>query len=94
MTENQDTLPVRVTMEGMLARIVKTEYSALNDGKTTLCMLHIENGFTILGTSACVDPAQFNKALGEKYSFEKAVEQMWPLEGYLLAENRYQESLK
>lgn len=90
MTENLETLPVRVTMESMLAKIKKTEYTVLGDSTTTLCMLTLENGHTILGTSACVDPAQYNKATGEKYAFEKAIDHMWPLEGYLLAEKRYQ----
>ena len=44
------------------------------------------NGYVVLGTSACADPAMFNKALGEQYSYADAIKQLWPLEGYLLRE--------
>jgi hypothetical protein len=52
----------------------------------------LENGFTVEGSSACVVKEEYNQALGEKYSFEKVIDKMWELEGYLLAEKRYQAS--
>jgi hypothetical protein len=52
----------------------------------------MENGYTINGHSACVDPAKYNQALGEKYAYEDAINKAWPLEGYLLAEEIYQRS--
>ena len=40
------------------------------------------------GESACVDPVNYNKALGEKYAKERAEatarNKLWELEGYLL----------
>jgi hypothetical protein len=33
---------------------------------------------------------EYNQALGEKYAYEDAVNKIWQLEGYLLAEKRYQ----
>lgn len=65
-------------------------YTVLPDTTTTLCQLRMVNGYTILGTSACVDPTKYNQALGEKYAYEDAINKAWPLEGYLLAERRYQ----
>jgi hypothetical protein len=53
----------------------------------------MQNGFTILGQSSCVDPKEFNIALGEKYAYEDAIDKSWQLEGYLLAERRYQAGL-
>jgi hypothetical protein len=53
----------------------------------------MQNGFTILGQSSCVDPKEFNIALGEKYAYEDAIDKIWQLEGYLLAERRYQAGL-
>lgn len=76
-----------VTMGDILAKIKKSEYLILPDGRTTLCMLTLENGYTIRGESSCVSIENFNVALGEKYAYENAVEKIWPLEGYLLAEH-------
>lgn len=83
-----ETKPQRtaVSLNDIHAKVKKTTYTVLPDTTTTVCQLHMENGFVILGTSGCVDPAKFNKALGEKYAYEKAIDKAWELEGYLLAE--------
>jgi len=52
----------------------------------------LENGYTIKGLSACVDPAEFDLNLGRKYALEDAIRQIWPLEGYLLAEKMFQDA--
>lgn len=90
MDKQQDTLPTKVDLTDMMAKVERTDYARLSDGKTTLCVLHLKNGYTIVGKSACVDPANFNVAVGEKYAYEDAINQLWPLEGYLLAERRYE----
>ena len=89
-----ETIPQRttVTLADMQAKVKKTTYTILPDTTTTVCQLHMENGYVILGTSACVDPAKFNKALGEKYAYEDAINKAWPLEGYLLAEEIFKGS--
>jgi len=53
---------------------------------TTICVLTLLNGFTVVGKSACADPANFNKDLGAKIAFQDAERQIWSLEGYLLKE--------
>lgn len=92
MTEVQETLPNKVSLSDMMAKIKSTTYTLLPNGKTTVCQLILENNFSIEGQSACVDIANYNQALGEKYAFENAVDKMWQLEGYLLAEKIYQQS--
>jgi hypothetical protein len=77
---------MKVTLEGIKAKIKGETYLVLPDGKSTLCILDLENGYTIKGLSACVDAAEFDLNLGRKYAFEDAIRQIWPLEGYLLAE--------
>ena len=81
-----------VSLQDIQAKVKKTTYTVLPDTTTTVCQLHMENGYVILGTSACVDPLKFNKALGEKYAYEDAINKAWPLEGYLLAEERFKRS--
>lgn len=80
-------------MGGILAKIKKTEYLVLPDRRTTLCMITLENGYTLRGESSCVSIDNFNTALGEKYAYENAVEKIRPLEGYLLTEKLYNNSL-
>lgn len=75
-----------VSLQDIQAKVKKTVYTILPDTTTTICQLFMQNGYVILGTSACVDASKFNKALGEKYAYEDAIHKAWPLEGYLLAE--------
>lgn len=56
----------------------------------TICMLVLENGHTILGESCCVNPAIYDKAKGEAYARENAIEKIWGLEGYLLRQRNYE----
>jgi len=50
----------------------------------TICVLVLRNGFTVTGESACASPDNFDAELGRKIARQKAVEKIWPLEGYLL----------
>jgi len=52
--------------------------------KTLVCLLTLANGFEIVGTAACVDPANFDMEIGKKISREEAVNKVWELEGYRL----------
>ena len=81
-----------VTLNYLMDKIKKAEYVLMPDGRTTICQLTLENGFTVRGESACVSVDNYNKALGEKYAFEDAVDNVWAFEGYLLAEEIYQRS--
>jgi len=90
MREETFLLPTKVTINDIQDKIKGVHYTLLDDRRTTVCQLDLENGYTILGTSACVDEKEFNVALGEKYSYEDAINKLWPLEGYLLAEKRFQ----
>lgn len=85
---------MKVTLDGIKAKIKGETYLVLPDGKSTLCILDLENGYTIKGLSACVDPAEFDRDLGRKYAFEDAIKQIWPLEGYLLAQRMHEEKAK
>lgn len=58
----------------------------------TFCVLELKNGFTVHGTSACADPANYNQEIGEKIARQNAVAQIWPLMGYALKERMYAEA--
>lgn len=81
----------KVTLEQIQSKIKDEMYLVLPDGKSTLCVLTMENGYTIKGLSACVDAANFDMNIGRKIAYEDAIRQIWPLEGYLLAERLFWE---
>ena len=90
MKDSPTPLPTKVTLGDILEKIEATSYQVLPGTTTTVCQLKMRNGYTVLGTSACVDPSEFSAAVGEKFAFEDAIDKVWPLEGYLLAERRHQ----
>lgn len=57
----------------------------------TLCVLELVNGFLIVGKSACVNLANFNKEIGRKVAREAAVREIWPLLGYGLLDQAHQD---
>lgn len=78
------TLPERkLTKEFLESEIDKTEYNRLG-GTITHCTIVTKSGFTFTGESACVDPNNYNKELGEKYAYENAFEKMWMPYGFWL----------
>lgn len=52
--------------------------------KTTACLLTVYNGYEIVGTSACVDPINFNEAIGKQYALIDALHQLDPYIGFAL----------
>ena len=80
----------KLTKEGIQAKIKNVAYHIIG-AKTTICVITLENGFEIMGESSCVDPKNFDKAIGERVSYENAFEKIWPLEGYLLQEKLFTE---
>ena len=76
----------RVTIEDIQAAIKAETYTVLPDGRTTICQLTLDNGFTIDGKSACVAKENYDEALGNKYARENAVEKVWHFLGFRLAD--------
>lgn len=58
----------------------------------TICILELKNGFTVVGTAACVSRENFNAEDGKRIARENAVKQVWPLMGYALADRLYREA--
>lgn len=81
-----------VSLNDIEAKVTRTVFTVLPDTTTTICQLFMENGYVVLGTSACVDKTKYNQALGEKFAYEDAINKAWPLEGYLLAQQMYEEA--
>ena len=84
----------RVTNQSIDARIDKVEYHRIPGTTLTICVITMVNGFSVTSESVCVDPNEYNKERGEEIAYENAFEKLWPLEGYLLKERLYQQSIK
>lgn len=84
----------KITQEHIDATIVSKTFIVLPDGVTTICQLILKNGFSVLGSSACVDPANFNLQMGRDIAFKNAQDKVWQLEGYLLKEEMFRASVK
>jgi hypothetical protein len=50
----------------------------------TVCVLVLQNGFTVTGESACASPENFDAEIGRKIARQNAVQRVWPLMGYEL----------
>ena len=78
------TLPERkLTKEFLEGEIGNVEYVRIGE-KTTHCTIVTKSGFTFTGESACVDPNNFDRELGEKFAYEQAFEKMWMPYGFWL----------
>lgn len=60
---------------------LETEQSALPTPLTimTFCVLTLANGFNVTGVSACADPTNFDRNIGERLARRNAWDQIWAL---------------
>jgi hypothetical protein len=79
----------RVTEESIKARIKSVEY--LLHYELTVCIITMVNGFMVVGVSAPASAQNYDIEVGERYAYDNAFKQLWPLEGYLLKEKLSQE---
>lgn len=52
--------------------------------KCTVLFCKLPNGFVLVEHSACVDPANYDEALGVDICTKRIKDQIWKLEGYKL----------
>jgi hypothetical protein len=76
----------RVTLEEVQAAIHEADYVVLPDGRTTICMLTLDNGFTVRGESSCVCVENFDAEIGKNIAYKDAQDKVWPLLGFRLAD--------
>lgn len=51
--------------------------------KTTVCVLTMQNGYEVIGTSACINPAAYRDDIGSKYALHVAVDKASELVAYV-----------
>lgn len=84
-----DASQPKVTQGDVDASIERVDYVVLPDGRTTIALVYLDNGFTVRGESACVVAAEFDQTTGEHYALEDAKKQVWRFLGFRLAELKH-----
>ena len=84
----------RVTPQDIQDAVVGKTFTLLPDGRTTICQLTLYNGFTVYGCSACVAIENYDQALGEKYSKDKAFDRVWEVLGAILADRLHNKKVE
>lgn len=84
----------RLTPEYIDDVIAGEMYYTFPGTTVTVCCLLLENGFTVIGESACASPENFDEEVGRRIARTKAREKIWNLEGYLLKDKLYLEARK
>jgi hypothetical protein len=80
----------RITPNHIDACIVGEQYHVFDGTTVTICLLILQNGFTVTGESACASPENFNAEIGRKIAYQNAREKIWALEGYLLKQQLHE----
>lgn len=75
-----------VTEDQVLAILAESKFSVQHAvfGKQCIVTALLPNGFTVVGESACVDPANYNEDIGYEIAMGRIKNKIWELEGYKL----------
>lgn len=76
-------------IDDLIARSEITVKTLFN--KTTVVAMKLPNGFVLVESSSCVDPHNYDEAVGVQICKQKLENKLWELEGYRLQERFYME---
>ena len=82
----------RLTPDQIEARIKSEVYCVFPGTSVTVCLLYLENGFSVTGESASVSVENFDVDIGREIARNNAKSKIWSLEGYLLKQRLHEES--
>lgn len=63
-----------ISKEELMQRVDRVDYWHPAKTTVTVCCLVFKNGISVLGSSACANPKEFDSELGKKYALDDAVE--------------------
>jgi hypothetical protein len=79
----------RVTSQQIESKIKECKFHRLTN-VLTVCILTLENGYTVIGESACASPSNYNQEISERVARDNATNKVFELEGYLLKQKLYE----
>lgn len=77
-------LPTRITSERIDGVVDSAQYLGPFNGRLTICILTLRNGYMVIGESCCVSRENYVESLGQKLAHDDARDKIWALEGYAL----------
>lgn len=77
----------RVSQSDVDAAVLAVAYHTFPGTMLTVCVVTLQNGFTVVGESACASPENFQKDIGARIARENALRKVWPLLGYALRDH-------
>lgn len=91
MKELEGEMPVQptktcITLEDVQGYISSLEFIKMGK-KTTVGLAVLKNGFEIVESAACVDPASYDSQIGEKLVRQRIENKIWELLGFNLSCN-------
>lgn len=72
----------KLTPEILESKIKDVQYHQFEGTTVTVCCMTLENGFNVIGESACISPANFDAEIGKTVACDNAFEQLWKLYGF------------
>ena len=78
----------KLTYEHIQSVIKSVEYVQV--GVLTICLMTLQNGFTVTGESACLSLATYDAEIGRKIARDNAEDKIWQLEGYLAKQRMFE----
>ena len=84
----------KVTPAELKAAIKSETFTLLPNERTTICQLTLDNGFTIEGSSSCVSKENYDREIGERIARENAINGLWQLLGFRLADRLHQAKMR
>lgn len=78
----------KITKEYIESRINNVSYHCVTDTKT-LCIITLDNGFTVTGESDVAYKRDYNLEIGQKVSFEKALNKVWDFIAFMVKQYKF-----
>ena len=78
-----------ITKDFIDSQITSVKYFVIEGTTVTICHLTLDNGFSVRGESACIDPTNFNEEIGQQIAYKNAYDKLWAFYGFAEMEITY-----
>jgi hypothetical protein len=92
MIQDKGKTAPRLTPEQIDATIKREMYHTFPSTTLTVCVLVLQNNYTVTGESAAVSFDNYDEEIGKRIARENARQKIWALEGYLLRQKLWLEN--